>query len=125
MQIHIAETEWRVMQVLWENPMSTIGEVIKELKDTAWSDSTIKTMVRRLTKKEAVGIDSSGAQFLYYALVNEEECKKKETKHLIDRIYNGSLKMLMASLASDSNLTKEEQERIIEIIGKMEGGEDK
>ena len=121
-EIHIAETEWKVMEVLWAGSMLTIGEIKDALADSEWSDSTIKTLVRRLSKKGAVGIDDSQGQFLYYPLVNEEECKLKETKNLINRIYNGSVKMLMANLVSESKLTDEETKKLMDIIDKMEGG---
>ena len=121
-EIHIAETEWKVMEILWAKPMVTIGEIKEALADSEWSDSTIKTLVRRLCKKGAVGIDDTKTQFLYYPLVNEEECKLKETKNLINRIYNGSVKMLMANLASESKLTDEETKKLMDIIDKMEGG---
>lgn len=122
-EINISEAEWKVMEVLWKNNMLTIGEIRRTLSDTNWSDSTIKTMVRRLTQKGIVGrTDDSKGQFRYYSIANENECKLKETKSLINRIYNGSVKMLMASLASDSNLTDEETKKLMEIIDKMDGG---
>lgn len=122
-EISIAETEWRVMEVLWKQPMLTIGEIRARLADTDWSDSTIKTLVRRLTQKEAVGIDDSLGQFRYYPIVSEGECRRKETKHFLNRIYHGSVKLLMANLASDSNLTEEETRRLMEIIDKMDRGD--
>lgn len=124
-EIHIAETEWKVMEILWAKSMITIGEIKDALSDSDWSDSTIKTLVRRLCKKDALGIDDSKGQFLYYPLVNENECKLKETKNLINRIYNGSVKMLMANLASESKLTDEETKKLMDIIDKMEGGSGK
>ena len=124
-EIHIAETEWKVMEILWAKSMLTIGEIKGALSNSDWSDSTIKTLVRRLCKKGALGIDDTNTQFLYYPLVNEEECKLKETKNLINRIYNGSVKMLMANLASESKLTDEETKKLMDIIDKMEGGSGK
>lgn len=119
--ISIAETEWKVMELLWKEQKLTIGDIKKGLEDTGWSDSTVKTLVRRLVQKGAVKADDSLGQFRYSPMVSEGECKRKETKNLIDRIYNGSVKMLMANLVSDSNLTEEEAEQLFEIIDKMEG----
>lgn len=119
--ISIAETEWKVMELLWKEQNLTIGDIKKGLEETGWSDSTVKTLVRRLVQKGAVKADDSLGQFRYSPLVSESECKRKETKNLIDRIYNGSVKMLMANLVSDSNLTREEAEQLFEIIDKMEG----
>lgn len=123
--ISIAETEWKIMEVVWENPMLTIGEIKSSLSDTTWSESTVKTLVRRLTQKGALGIDDTKGHFRYYPFVDESKCKLKETKNLINKIYNGSLKMLMANLVSDSNLTEEEEKQLMSIIDKMDGGEEK
>ncbi|MGN1059647.1 MAG: BlaI/MecI/CopY family transcriptional regulator, partial [Clostridia bacterium] len=62
-EISIAETEWRVMEVLWSRPHSAIGEIKGALSGSGWSDSTIKTLVRRLVQKGAVAIDDSAGQF--------------------------------------------------------------
>lgn len=121
--ISIAETEWKIMEILWNTPMVTIGEIKSNLTDTDWSDSTVKTLVRRLTQKGAVGFDDTDTHYRYYPIINESECKMKETKNLIDRIYNGSVKMLMTNLVSGSSLSDEEAKKLFDIIDKMEGGE--
>lgn len=119
---HITETEWKVMEVLWHNPMLPIGDIRNSLADTGWSDSTVKTLVRRLVKKGALAIDDTKGQFRYYPLVQESDCQWRETRHFINRIYNGSVKMLMTNLASESNLSEEETKQLMEMIEKMEGG---
>ena len=122
--ISIAETEWKVMELLWNTPNLTIGEIKAGLSHTGWSESTIKTLVRRLVQKEAIFADDTEGQFIYRPLVGEAECKQKETEHFLSRIYHGSVKMLMASLASNSKLTDEETKQLLDMIDKMEGGSD-
>lgn len=124
-EIGITDTEWKVMELLWQEPMLTITDIRKRLAGMNWSDSTVKTLVRRLVAKEIIGIDDSAGQFHYYPIAREEECKLKETKSLINKIYHGSVKMLMASLVSDSNLTEEETKTLMEIIDKIEEGDGK
>lgn len=119
-EISIAETEWQVMEVLWKRPTQTIGEIRAALADTGWSDSTIKTLVRRLVKKGLLAIDDSGGSFRYSAQVGEAVCKRKETRHFIDRIYHGSVKMMMANLMDESRLSEEEVAELLRIIEKME-----
>ena len=118
--ISISETEWKILEVLWKKPMQTIGDIKEELLENEWSDSTVKTLVRRLVQKGAVGYSGEKGHFKYYPVAVESECKLKETKCLINRIYNGSVKMLMANLASQSSLTEEETQKLMDIIDKME-----
>lgn len=118
-EINISESEWTVMEYLWNNPMVTITEIRKELSSTGWSDSTIKTLVRRLVSKNAVAINDEAATFRYYPLISQQECRLKETKSFINRVYDGSVSMLVTNLAADSNLTDKETEELLALIEKM------
>ena len=118
-EINISESEWTVMEYLWSHPLSTITDIRKALSRNGWSDSTIKTLVRRLVSKKAVAINDKGAVFRYYALLPEQDCRLKETKSFINRVYNGSVNMLVTNLASDSNLTEKETQVLLRLIDKM------
>ena len=119
-EIHIAESEWRVMEVLWERPMQTIGEIRTALADSGWSDSTIKTLVRRLVQKNLLGIDEKEANFRYYPLVQEDACKQQETRQLLKRVYHGSVKKLLAGLVDSETLNEREVAELRRIIDCME-----
>ena len=97
----------------------TITEIRKALSPTGWSDSTIKTLVRRLVSKNAVAINDEAATFRYYPLISQQECRLKETKSFINRVYDGSVSMLVTNLAADSNLTDKETEELLALIEKM------
>lgn len=118
-EINISESEWMVMEYLWKNPLTTISEIRKALSSTGWSDSTIKTLVRRLVSKKAIAINDESAVFRYYPLISQQECRLKETKNFINRVYDGSVSMLVTNLAADSNLTEKETEELLSLIEKM------
>lgn len=120
--INISESEWSVMEVLWKSPMQSIGEIKKALAYTGWSDSTIKTLVRRLVSKKVVAINDDESNYRYYPLLSEEKCRLKETKSFINRVYDGSVSMLMTNLAVDSSLSEKETEELLSLIEKMEKG---
>lgn len=118
-EINISDSEWTVMEYLWDNPMVTITEIRKALSSTGWSDSTIKTLVRRLVSKNVVAINDEAATFRYYPLLTQQECRLKETKSFINRVYDGSVSMLVTNLAADSNLSERETEELLALIEKM------
>ena len=118
-EINISDSEWTVMEYLWDNPMVTITEIRKALSSTGWSDSTVKTLVRRLVSKNAVAINDEAATFRYYPLLTQQECRLKETKSFINRVYDGSVSMLVTNLAADSNLSERETEELLALIEKM------
>ena len=118
-EINISDSEWTVMEYLWDNPLASITEIRKALSSKGWSDSTIKTLVRRLVSKNAVAINDEAATFRYYPLLTQQECRLKETKSFINRVYDGSVSMLVTNLAADSNLTDKETEELLALIEKM------
>lgn len=115
----ISESEWVVMEYLWENPLATITEIRKALSANGWSDSTIKTLVRRLVSKKAVAINDEEPVFRYKSLLSKNECRLKETKSFLNRVYNGSVSMLVTNLASESNLNEKETAELLSLIEKM------
>ncbi len=115
----ISESEWVVMEYLWENPLATITEIRKALSANGWSDSTIKTLVRRLVSKKAVAINDEEPVFRYKPLLSKNECRLKETKNFLNRVYNGSVSMLVTNLASESNLNEKETAELLSLIEKM------
>lgn len=121
---NISEAEWKVMKVLWDKPNVTLKEISDCLKDTGWSYSTIRTLVTRLMEKGAADADKSAANnFKYFPAVSENDCQIQETKRFIDRVFDGSVSMLMSSLVKKSNLSPEEVAELKSIIDKIEGGD--
>ena len=117
----ISESEWKVIEVLWKKPHSTIKDIVAALADSGWGYSTIRTLVIRLCEKGAIAADTTIGNYKYYPIATEAECRMHETKSFLARVYGGSLKMLMASLANESELTEKEAQQLMNIIDKMEG----
>ena len=57
----ISESEWQIMKLLWAKSPSTANEIVKALSaTTAWKPKTIKTLINRLVKKQALGYEKKG-----------------------------------------------------------------
>lgn len=51
MAISISPNEWRIMELLWQQPQ-TLMEPVRQLgKSEGWAKSTVTTMVRRMESK--------------------------------------------------------------------------
>lgn len=116
----ISEAEWKVLETLWEKPGSLIGEIREALSDSGWSYSTIKTLVLRLTQKGIVKTEESPQGKRYYPDVDEESSRRSETRNFINRIYKGSVHMMVSNLVKDSGLSKAEEAELMELIDKIE-----
>lgn len=122
---NISDAEWQVMQVLWKESPLTAAEIIDKINpETNWSRKTVHTLIRRLVKKKVVGLQKSNP-YQYYPLFEEEYCKKKETKTFLDKVYNGSLQLLMANFLKNEKLSKKEVDQIKNLLDKNKDGDHK
>lgn len=114
----ISEAEWRVMEVLWSAHPVDANEVIKQLApQTGWNPKTIRTLLTRLVKKGAAGVDRSGRLYRYFPLVRKEECARAESSSFLKRVYGGSMKLMLAHYLEEETLSGEqiaELKRILE-----------
>ena len=101
----ITDSEVEVMRVLWEAgcelPMADIRKALEQT--SKWETSTIKTLLRRLCKKGVV-LATKKEVFYYKHLVSETQYNEYTTQSLIDRLYSGSAKKLVASLLGSKKL---------------------
>ena len=119
----IAESEWRVMQVLWEKGPQTANDVVGALAGAVpWKPRTVKTLIGRLVKKGAVRFEDEGLRYRYSAAVAESECIRSETKSFVRRVYQGAMKPALAAFLENADLSPEEIEELQEILEQKRKG---
>lgn len=100
----ISEAEWEVMKIIWNKNHCTANEIIKYLEgSTEWKPKTVKSLISRLLKKNAISFNEEGRTYYYYPLVNEKECIKEESKSFIQRVYNGAAKNMLLNFMRTIN----------------------
>ncbi|WP_425447957.1 BlaI/MecI/CopY family transcriptional regulator [Dethiothermospora halolimnae] len=115
----ISDTEWTVMKVIWKDSPITANEVIEGLEEsTDWSDRTIRTLLNRLVKKKVISYKKDGRRYLYYPIVTENECIKKENKSFLNRVYSGAVTLMFAKFLEEESLSDKEIEELKEILDK-------
>jgi BlaI family penicillinase repressor len=115
---NISESEWAVMEVLWDNSPQTAPSVAKVLQEsTGWAENTVRTLIVRLVEKGAVKIaDPESTPKLYAAAVKRETCVKAESESFLGRIFQGAAKPLLVHFASNARLTPEEVKELKKLL---------
>ncbi len=115
----IGESEWYVMKALWENSPLSGNDIVKAVsKHTDWSQSTILTMIRRLAQKNAIGVKLQRVK-MYYPLIEEKSIARKQTDMFVDRVYKGSLGMLVKGYLENGNVSPQELEELKKLLDGM------
>jgi BlaI family transcriptional regulator, penicillinase repressor len=98
----ISDAEWQVMKILWEDSPLTAMEVIGRLENsTNWKPKTVKTLLRRLSDKNAISYTIENRAYFYCPIVRESDCVKAETESFLKRVYNGSFNMLVQNFVEE------------------------
>ena len=120
--ISLTEAEWAVMECLWEKSPRTGRETVAWLdQKMGWTRSTTLTMLRRLEAKGAVAGDTEGELKTFRPLIAREDVAVQETENLLDRVYKGSLSLLVSSLTRKQSLPQNEIDELYAILREMEG----
>ncbi len=120
-EINLSNGEWKIMNLLWESSPKTIAQLVEALADTTeWNKTTIFVMLKRLIAKGAVRMDDSGRSHLYYPLISHEKVSAEETLSFLERVYNGSIGLLVSSLVGNDTLSEGDIAELKAIIDKAE-----
>lgn len=105
------------MKVIWQESPLKASSVVEGLKrEVDWSPKTIQTLISRLVKKGALGVNKDANLYEYYPLVSQEECMQEETKTFLQKVYNGSLHGLIANFVKTESLSTKEIEELKRLL---------
>ncbi len=121
----ISRAEFEVLEVLWNKHPLGASEVIEQLNiKKPWHEKTVKTLLNRLVKKEAVGFEKQQRRYLYFPLLERETYTEVESRSLVERLFSGKISPLVAGFAKNKNLDKEDIDMLKSIINDWEKDHD-
>ena len=120
-KINLSDGEWKLMNLLWQNPPRTITQLTKEADQaTGWGRNVVITMLKRLEAKGAVRHEEGERAKLFYPAVDREGVVLEETKGFLKRVYQGSLSLMVNAMVNSRELSDEEIDDLKEILKKAE-----
>lgn len=100
-KVNLSNSEWRIMQVLWDKGTCTLRDLMAELQYTGWEQHVVLTLLKRMTDKGTVHSMTNRRPGKYSSLIEKDEALQMETANLLKRVYNDDL-MSMVSYAIQS-----------------------
>ena len=119
----LTNSEWYVMDCLWERAPRTVMELVSALGERlGWAKSTTITTLRRMEDKGLVRCEVEGRTRHYFPAVEREGAVLRETRSFLDKVYRGSVGLMVSAMAQDKALTKAEIEELYDILKQAEEG---
>ncbi|MEQ2457122.1 BlaI/MecI/CopY family transcriptional regulator [Flavonifractor hominis] len=115
--VRLTGSEWNVLACLWEKSPQSVMQLVGELEHrVGWSKSTTITTLRRMEDKGLIHSQSAGRGKLYVPAVDQEQAVVAETRSFLRRVYQGSVGLMMSSMARRQELTQEDLEQLRAIL---------
>lgn len=121
-RISLTRAEWSVMECLWEAGPLTGREVVQSMeKSCGWSRSTTLTLLSRLENKGALkSVPAEKGPKVFTPVLRREDAALGETKDFLDRVYQGSLSLMVSALTKKQALSREELDELYELLKGLE-----
>ena len=113
------DSEWKVMEVLWQQNDQTAKAISLHLAQSAgWNKNTTYTVIKKCIDKGA--IERREPNFVCHAAITKRQAQKEEADSLVDKVFGGSAELLFASILSDRSLSKDELARLRALVEAQE-----
>jgi len=120
-RIGLSNAEWRIMDFLWDKNPVTIADMVRHFDGiTNWDRHVIIMMLKRMEAKGAVEWRTIGRAKHYFPVIEREQSCVQETKDFLERVYKGSLGLMLTTMVKQEKFGKGELEELRRILNEGE-----
>lgn len=115
----ITEKEYNIMKCIWDNPEGiTFNEIFTyaNMGDSKFQKQTVNTHLRHLIDKGFVKAEGEERRHFYYPVFPRDEYENMLAEHVVEQLFDGSLKKFVAALTFNRSLTSQEVSELKALI---------
>lgn len=111
---NLTEAEEIIMSKIWEisTPVTSIMLLEAFSETRGWKSQTISTFLSRLVDKNYLSVKKRGTANQYQAIISKKEYEQSFAREVINKIYGGSVKRLIASFVESESISRDELEEL-------------
>ena len=122
-ELKLTASEWSALSCLWEDSPRTVMQLVADLGErVGWAKSTTITTLRRMEEKGLVRVEQTGRGKSYTPAVEREQAATAETHSFLDRVYQGSVGLMMSAMAKRQELSADEVAELRAILEQIGEG---
>lgn len=123
----LGDLQLAILREIWLRQEATVAEVYEALRpERGLAPTTIATMLSKMEKRRLVTHRVEGRQFVYRALVQQDDVERSMVSDLVERLFHGDPAALVNHLLAEGGLDPDELSLIRSRIAdaqRREGGE--
>lgn len=116
----LSDAELEIMKIIWVKEGPTLfAYLLNELTaiGKTWQKNTLITLLSRLINKGYLKAKKIGRRNEYTAIISKTEYQTAQTKILLNKVYEGSVKGLVSNLIQSDLLTDDEYDDLKKLLG--------
>ena len=112
----LTSKEEEILGYFWAKGPLFVRELLDLQEEPKPHYNTLSTIVRTLEEKGYIGYKVFGNTHQYYALISEDEYRKKTLKQVVDKYFDNSYTRVVSTLIEEEALTHDELQELIQQI---------
>lgn len=112
----LSNSEEQVMEYLWKLKKAFMKDIINEFPEPKPANTTVATLLKRMTDKKYVAYNEVGKTREYYPLVKKTDYFSKHVNGLIKNFFNDSASQFASFFTKSTDLSEKELEELRNII---------
>ena len=113
--------ELEILRVLWNLGPATVRQVHETVNESSPTGyTTVLKFLQIMHQKGLVDRDESQRAHVYAARFSKDSTQQQLTRHLLDKVFDGSRSQLVLHALGDSKATPEELAQIRALLDRME-----
>ncbi|MEC4112571.1 BlaI/MecI/CopY family transcriptional regulator [Myroides pelagicus] len=114
--IKLPQTEEQLMEYIWELKKAFSKEIMDKYSDPKPAQTTLSTLLKRLTEKKFIDFKTYGTTREYYPLIQKEDYFATHINTLIETYFNNSALNFASFFTKKSKMNKSELEQLKKIV---------
>ena len=104
--IELTEAEWTIIKAVWDAEPCTAPAIQEKLfKQTAWTYSTVRTLMDRMVGKELLTAAKERNVTLYRSAVTKAQAQRGELLYALKHAFNGALTPMVQCLLESKDVS--------------------
>ena len=112
----LSKTEEELMNHLWKQEKAFMKDLLDAYPEPKPANTTIATLLKRMTDKGFVDYNLFGKSREYYPLVKKKDYFSKHVNGLIKNFFNDSASQFASFFTEETNLSTKELEELRKIV---------
>ena len=115
--IELTESEWTIIKAVWDHEPCAAPAIQEKLhQQTAWTYSTVRTLMDRMVGKGLLTAEKVRNLTLYRSVVTREQAQRGELFYTLKHAFNGALTPMVQCLLDTRSLSVDELEKLESVI---------